>query len=726
MAKRAPALPLRSKVNAAMKHAYVALYGQLGHLRPAWGTEASAPLDAWTSAQVLDLELPDSLGLTDRRASGMAWLESKQNANGSWTGQLFRKANGDVPATAQALLAMHDFGDGFTASTLSAYDWLAHTCEQGWMAAPVSPRPPDTESRHYATAYAVRALLRAPRSTHVSMAVHDGLEALLAHRTADGVWGYSRHGSSDVTFTCAVLHAFVEARDLWGFSCEGLDLERATAWLLGQRQEDGYWRDWQGVEHSPEATAYALLVLGALDAIGSTERRQSLLSLLALQHDGLWTLDDGGGGNWVTATVVACLAALGYGDLDVKTVPKERRPDESVALYHNATVVDLGDIPRTRVLDHTMHRALEDYVARRIPDDELTDVMADGGFVDVQGIYPGHAYGALRDHGYRSLRRLPDPARTKAKPFNSIRPEYWLCKNADGRRGLVLAVTPGEDYIRHYGAILRHAMWNRSVHGEEMLAIYRYPRAEQSIAGWTHLPTAKLAEGGIVTLGYVEPLVDGAKEAGLSVRRTFDNTYYSLFQVSRKKEPLFQVLGCKYSYWGSISYHLTSALYAAGVREILYFGKLGSMTSDDDLYSRVFSPSGFALMRHDRVEVTVDLPTPPLLRRFPELDTGLHVSVPTVLEEDYLQRQVATDHGAASIDNEISQMARAAAVYGGDFSAAHFATDYVRTPGERNAPTSHDLASNRGALESNRKRAIQQSIVQHVLLPYLTGDRGAP
>ena len=45
-----------------MKHAYVALYGQLGHLRPAWGTEASAPLDAWTSAQVLDLELAGLAG----------------------------------------------------------------------------------------------------------------------------------------------------------------------------------------------------------------------------------------------------------------------------------------------------------------------------------------------------------------------------------------------------------------------------------------------------------------------------------------------------------------------------------------------------------------------------------------------------------------------------------------------------------------------------------------
>src|SRR5215210_1833725 len=69
-----------------MRASYEALYAQLGHHRPAWGTEASAPLDALTTAQILDLELPDSLHLTDLRANGMAWLESKQNANGSWTG----------------------------------------------------------------------------------------------------------------------------------------------------------------------------------------------------------------------------------------------------------------------------------------------------------------------------------------------------------------------------------------------------------------------------------------------------------------------------------------------------------------------------------------------------------------------------------------------------------------------------------------------------------------
>ena len=57
----------------------------------------------------------------------------------------------------------------------------------------------------------------------------------------------------------------------------------------------------------------------------------------------------------MTASVVACLAALGFGDVDVRTVSRERRPDESVALYTNPTVGDLHDIPRTHVLDHTMH-----------------------------------------------------------------------------------------------------------------------------------------------------------------------------------------------------------------------------------------------------------------------------------------------------------------------------------------------------------------------------------
>jgi hypothetical protein len=312
----------------------------------------------------------------------------------------------------------------------------------------------------------------------------------------------------------------------------------------------------------------------------------------------------------VTATVVACLAAAGYGDLDVKTVPKEKRPDESVALYTNPTVVDLHDIPRTRVLDHTMHRALEDYVARRIPDEELTDVMADEGFVDVHGIYPGHAYGALRDHGYKSLRRLPDPARTKTKPFNSIRPEYWLCKDAQGRRGLVLAVTPGEDYIRHYGAILRHAMWNRSVLGEEMLTIQRYPKAEQSIAGWT-----PPADGQARRRRHRHARVRRAGPGGREGRRPEHAAALRqqvLLAVPGLPEATAAVPGARRQVL-LLGLDLLPP-HQRAVRRRCPRGHLLRQARHDDQRRRPLHPRLLAepvrLMRHDSLEVTVDLPTP--------------------------------------------------------------------------------------------------------------------
>ena len=196
MAKQDPALPLRSKVTSAMRQAYVALYAQLGHHRPGAGhrgERAPGRVDERPGARPRAARLPgpDEQARVRHGVAGVQ-AERQRVVHGS---AVFRKAHGDVPAAAHALLAMHDFGDGFSASTLSAYDWLTHTCQNGWMAAPVTPRPPDAESRHYSTAYAVRALLRASHNTAASMAVHEGLESLLANRTPDGVWGYSRHGS---------------------------------------------------------------------------------------------------------------------------------------------------------------------------------------------------------------------------------------------------------------------------------------------------------------------------------------------------------------------------------------------------------------------------------------------------------------------------------------------------------------------------------------------------
>jgi hypothetical protein len=90
-----------------------------------------------------------------------------------------------------------------------------------------------------------------------------------------------------------------------------------------------------------------------------------------------------------------------------------------------------------------------------------------------------------------------------------------------------------------------------------------------------------------------------------------------------------------------------------------------------------------------------------LLEFKPELTTGSHVSVPTVLEEDYQQRSITSQLHINSIDNEISQIAFAIRKHnqeqgtGISFSAVHFATDYVRQLEKVELETPFDLSNNR-------------------------------
>jgi hypothetical protein len=121
----------------------------------------------------------------------------------------------------------------------------------------------------------------------------------------------------------------------------------------------------------------------------------------------------------------------------------------------------------------------------------------------------------------------------------------------------------------------------------------------------------------------------------------------------------------------------------------------------------------------------IEPPPNPLLARFPDLDSAAHVSVPTVIEEDYLQRNAAAAIAAASIDNEIAHMAAAIARHGraGDrevgFSAVHFATDYVRKFDERNLNVPLNLSNNRTHVALEKKRAVIRRICREYLGPYL-------
>lgn len=273
----------------------------------------------------------------------------------------------------------------------------------------------------------------------------------------------------------------------------------------------------------------------------------------------------------------------------------------------------------------------------------------------------------------------------------------------------------------HYASILKHVISNLTWKFESILKVYRYPLAEDSIHAWTNLDRTLIFEGDRVVLGIVsetEKLFDTSFERISSI----ETEYYT---SNRYRTPvgIVNLLGTKFSFWGSISAKLVSQICRLSPKEIIYIGKLGALTTQNDLYTRIFCPSEYLTMYHQKLISRVTNLNNGILEKYPEISTKAHVSVPTILEEDYLQRTI-TDHlNVSSIDNEISQMAFS--IYHQNllsgknisFSSLHFATDYIRRESEKGRQTKFDLSNNRTTDALNAKSEILAKINQ-LLLKY--------
>lgn len=230
--------------------------------------------------------------------------------------------------------------------------------------------------------------------------------------------------------------------------------------------------------------------------------------------------------------------------------------------------------------------------------------------------------------------------------------------------------------------------------------------------------------GDRVVLGYIaifRQLISSYGPVCVSVK---NSDFYTSYRYVLPNGTILNLLGVKYCFWGSLSEHLVERICSLGAAEVIYSAKLGALTSPADLYTRAFCPSSFANLEHDKVvRLTEGVPNG-LLRKHPTLDSGLHVSVPTVLEEDYLQRSLTIQLGATSIDNEIAYMAAAVAMSSARsgreilFSALHFATDYLRTESECGKSVAFDLSNNQEEPARKRRDAFIARIFQEVLGPY--------
>jgi hypothetical protein len=302
------------------------------------------------------------------------------------------------------------------------------------------------------------------------------------------------------------------------------------------------------------------------------------------------------------------------------------------------------------------------------------------------------------------------------KAFNLVRPRLFALPGSPTagtqlERGdtLVMAVPPGRDYVLHNARILRQYLHQRGFSPQSLSRVVRYPLAEASIADWTGLASF-VRPGDRLLMGYVKELLPHLLAAGGRVVREEANQYYGAVRVAMPGGAEICTLGVRFSFWGCISARLAEACTRLGAEEIVYVGKLGTLRSPEDIYSTVFSPTSF--LDHGvspRLLTAQEAPPNGVVAEFPHLDSGTHMSVATVLEEDLQQRALADGYHVQTIDNEISQMARAIAEASAStghstaFSALHFATDYLRRPGEAELTGVFNLTNHRRGVAPRHK-----------------------
>jgi hypothetical protein len=386
----------------------------------------------------------------------------------------------------------------------------------------------------------------------------------------------------------------------------------------------------------------------------------------------------------------------------VQTACSHRVP----VLYQNQLDVGRDDIPRAAAESHTMGSAIGPYVAQRVPGRFLDEVLRAGLTVEVHGIYPHHVR-----HVFPGA-RLVHPGRVfQRKTFNILRPRFFTYR--DG--GIVIAaVPPGHDYVLHNASLIRHYLGVAGHRDDALSRVVRYPRAEETIARWTGL-AGFVRPGDRLLIGYVNEVGSWLLHHGGEVVERRESRFYGITRVRLPGGHTVVLLGVRYSFWGCISGRLARECQRLGAAEIIYVGKLGTLTSPEDIYRGLFVPSAYVNYDDPSRSVVTATAAPPnwVLRRFPDLDSGAHLSIGTVLGEDFALRSFAEEHRVRSVDNEIAKIVYAlSAVTDGHrtaFSAVHFATDYLRRAGEDEPPRVYNLTNHRvdGALDGKRRKIAE-------------------
>lgn len=395
-------------------------------------------------------------------------------------------------------------------------------------------------------------------------------------------------------------------------------------------------------------------------------------------------------------------------------------------LYGYKKINKFLKFPIATKYNHTMYDSVNLFYEQKIPVNIIDHYIKLGYKIDIIGMYPLIFKKIFYRLGYKNVTEIPFLPNKRIKFYNSVRPQFYLGEADDGSKKVIVAVTPGRDYLKHYSSMIRNLLHLRYKVLVNSLRVFRYPNYEYSIASWTKLNNLFVKFDDIVVLGYVEEI-----EQNLFMDDQFTlisenyNEYYGSKRFLLPNGKIINLLGVKYSYWGDISKYLVTQILKLGASEIIYTAKLGSLTRREDIYSSIYSPSSYIILDYATITCGEFTIKNNFIKYFPELDSGLHCSVPTILEQTYEHRSILSTMNVKTIDNEISQMAKACYDFTDktglvrSFSAIHFATDYLRKKEEQCLPTSFDLSNNRTISAKKKKMENIKNISTYLMKYFL-------
>lgn len=391
--------------------------------------------------------------------------------------------------------------------------------------------------------------------------------------------------------------------------------------------------------------------------------------------------------------------------------------------YKKFPVNDFLSFPSVNSETHTMSAAIDLFCYQKIPIKNLEKLIKDGYSIDIIGVFPEIFRSSFDIFGYKNVTEISFVNNQRVKFYNYMRPLFFAGITSDNQyKKIIVAVPPGRDYLKHYSSILRHFVlhhgWNLN-----LITVKRSLNYEKNITSCTRLDSKFIYKDDIVLLGYIEEIELNIKGNMILVSEEY-NEYYGSKRY-KVGDNIVNFLGVKYSYWGDISRKIVETIIELGAIEIIYAAKLGTLVTHKDIYRKIYSPTRYIILNYLEIEAGEFQLRNKLVERFPKLDSRLHCSVPTILEQNYHFRNLLSKFNAFSVDNEISQMAEAVFLYNVNrkkeisFFAIHFPTDYIRSTNEKDLNTTFDLSNNRTTASKNLKRDIISQISNY-LYQYLS------